>query len=89
MTGIEGLLIMGCVSCHGSSDIKQPYDGVPVLNNQNKTYLINQLKAFRSGDRKSEHMEPVAKFLTDEQINWLADYFNNQPGFRPIFNGGK
>ena len=67
-----------CHLCHGmegeaSSAI------YPRLAGQNKAYLIKQLKNFRDGKRKSDTMNEMAKGLTDEQIEALADYFSSKP----------
>ncbi len=67
-----------CHLCHGmegeaSSAI------YPRLAGQNKTYLIKQLKNFRDGKRKSDTMNEMARGLTDEQIEALAEYFASKP----------
>jgi cytochrome c553 len=42
-------------------------------------YIVNQLKAFRDGSRKDSVMGPIAKELTDQDIDDLAAYFSSQP----------
>ncbi|MFK8052792.1 MAG: cytochrome c [Woeseiaceae bacterium] len=64
-----------CVSCHGNNGI-----GVgplwPNLAGQKTSYLIKQMKDFRSGKRVDPMMAPLAKVLSDEDIADLAAYYN-------------
>lgn len=73
-------LSKGCVACHGPegkgvAGIKNtPF---PRLAGQNPTYLINQLKAFKSGARKgamSAMMAPFAMTLSAAEIKIISDY---------------
>ena len=66
-----------CAPCHG-------LDGIslvaiyPNLRGQKVKYLIKQLEAFRSGERKSpELMNPVASQLSDADIKNLAAFFSS------------
>jgi len=43
-------------------------------------YLINQIKAFRSGTRKHAEMKFIARELTDTEIRELAEYYASLPG---------
>jgi len=67
-----------CHLCHGM-DGEASSAIYPRLAGQNKTYLIKQLKNFRDGKRKSDTMNEMAKGLTDEQIEALAEYFAAKP----------
>jgi cytochrome c553 len=40
-------------------------------------YLVAQLKAFRSGVRKHEVMNVIARPLTDAEITELADWYSS------------
>ena len=61
----------GCQACHGTDGISVlPF--APHLAGQRSAYLEGQLKAFRSGDRKSEIMNAIASQLDDGQITGLA-----------------
>jgi cytochrome c553 len=63
-----------CVMCHGADGIsKMP--NVPHLAGQPKVYLVEQLKAMRSGKRHSETMGFIAKPLTDQDIDTLAAWY--------------
>jgi cytochrome c553 len=48
----------------------------PNLAGQKKGYLIKQMKAFRDGTRVEPSMSPMAKPLTDADIENLAEYYS-------------
>ncbi|WP_158046572.1 c-type cytochrome [Skermanella pratensis] len=63
-----------CVTCHGRDGIgTSPV--FPNLAGQKSLYMVQQLELFRSGARKSEVMNVVAKSLTDAEIEALAAYY--------------
>ncbi|MBW9275394.1 MAG: cytochrome c [Candidatus Thiodiazotropha sp. (ex. Lucinisca nassula)] len=67
--------LLTCVACHGADGIgKSPQ--YPNLNGQKLPYLIKQLKAFRSGERKAPDMARMARMLTDEEIAYVAEYYS-------------
>jgi len=66
-----------CVVCHGANGMS-PNDAWPNLAGQGNGYLVKQLKAFRDGTRKDPLMEPMAKPLSDQDIENLAAYFSTQ-----------
>jgi cytochrome c553 len=47
------------------------------LAGQQEQYLIKQLEAFREGGRADPLMSPMAKALSDEDIEDLAAYYAN------------
>jgi cytochrome c553 len=68
--------IPACNSCHvnGSGG---PIE-TPTLSGQHRIYLENQLKAYRSGQRRNDvyqRMRAIARELTDEEITQLARYY--------------
>jgi len=65
---------LACQACHGLDGISQVPDA-PNIAGQTEAYLATQLRAFKSGDRKSEPMKLVASTLTDQDIDNLAAYF--------------
>lgn len=66
-----------CISCHGMQGIT--VTGLwPNLAGQKKEYLINQLHAFKKGERKSPIMEVISNELTNQQIKDVAEYFSQQ-----------
>ncbi|MEN8718897.1 MAG: c-type cytochrome [Oceanococcaceae bacterium] len=66
-----------CAACHGK-DGKSVNPAWPNLNGQNKPYLVSSLKAYRDGSRNNPLMSPMAKSLSDEAIDALADYYSSQ-----------
>ena len=65
-----------CAACHGPDGISLN-DITPNLAGQKEVYLVNQMKAFRDGARENPMMSPMAKPLTDEDIDNLAAYFSS------------
>jgi cytochrome c553 len=64
-----------CVGCHGLKGISMNPEW-PNIAGQKDKYLMNQLKAFRGGVRKSPLMTPIAASLSDADIENLAAYFS-------------
>ena len=68
-----------CAACHGA-DGKAAIDMYPNLAGQNKTYLVNALKAYKSKERNggmAAVMQGQAAGLSDADIENLASYFNS------------
>ena len=63
-----------CAVCHGALGISAVPDA-PSLAGQPALYVAAQLRAFRSGERRHEVMNVIAKPLTDEDIDVLAAWF--------------
>ena len=63
-----------CAVCHGPLGISTTPDA-PNLAGQPAIYLATQLRAYRSGARKHEVMNVMAKPLTDDDITHLAAWF--------------
>lgn len=63
-----------CLACHGQNGIS-PNPLWPNLAGQKEDYLVKQLKAFRSEERKDPVMGPQAKALGDSEIENLAAFF--------------
>ena len=66
-----------CFACHGVNGVSLNPE-FPSLAGQNKNYLIKQLKAFKSGDRKSQIMKPMASGLSDKDMESVATYFSSK-----------
>lgn len=65
-----------CAACHGANGISNnPL--WPNLAGQKEQYLIKQIKAFKSGERKDPLMTPQAAQLSDQDIENLAAYFSS------------
>jgi cytochrome c len=67
----------GCPACHGPDGGKPLGPGYPKTKGQDETYILNQLKAFKSGERKgaqSALMAPMAQTLNDAEAAAIAKY---------------
>jgi cytochrome c553 len=65
-----------CAGCHGAAGISaNPL--WPNLAGQKDAYIVKQLKAFRDGTRSDPMMSPMAKPLSDADIDNLAAYFSS------------
>ena len=63
-----------CAGCHGANGIS-PNDTWPNLAGQNAAYLARILAAYKSGDQTDTMMSPVAKTLSDAEIQNLAAHY--------------
>ncbi|MFC5067005.1 c-type cytochrome [Flaviflagellibacter deserti] len=63
-----------CTTCHGADGISQ-LPNAPHLAGQPEVYVVEQLKAYRSGARKNEMMTVIAQPLSDQDIDDLAAWF--------------
>lgn len=68
-----------CAGCHGANGIA-PNPAWPNIAGQNKPYLISSLKAYRDGSRNNPMMSPMAKGLSDEDIEALATHYSEMSG---------
>lgn len=71
--------IAACMACHGPAGTGNPAAGFPALTGQHAPYVAQQLRAYRSGDRKGGQfnmMWNVAAHLTDAEIEAVAHYIN-------------
>ena len=69
---------LACQACHGSSGVGTAAD-IPNLAGQKSAYLQAQLVAFRAGERKHDLMNPIAKQLSDADIENLAAFWSSLP----------
>ncbi len=63
-----------CISCHGDNG-NSIVSSFPKLAQQHSSYLIKQLKAFKSGTRQNPMMSSIAMGLTDEDMIDIAAYY--------------
>jgi len=71
--------IAACVACHGPAGTGNPAAKYPSIRGQHAAYVVAQLKAYRSGTRKTDQqqnqmMRDVAAKLSDPQIDAVASY---------------
>jgi cytochrome c553 len=67
---------VACAGCHGADGVSV-IPTFPNLAGQKEAYLIATLKGFRDGTRKNATMNPMAKPLSDADIENLAAYYSN------------
>ena len=72
-----------CAACHGSDGNSQ-ISMYPKLAGQYKSYLINSLHSYKSGERKNAIMSGFATGLSDQDIEDLSEYFSKQNGLKVI-----
>jgi cytochrome c553 len=64
-----------CGVCHGVDGLAKIPEA-PNLAGQNENYLVEQITAFKSGERKNEMMSVVVQDLSDADIENLAAYYS-------------
>ena len=75
--GMENAHAM-CIGCHGIPGYKTAFPDVyhvPKIAGQQPGYIINALKAYKSGERSHPSMRGIAASLSDEDMKKLADYY--------------
>ena len=65
-----------CAVCHGVDGIAKNPDA-PHLAAENVQYLLRQLKAFKSGERKHEQMSIIAQGLSDDDMANAAAWYSS------------
>lgn len=68
-----------CANCHGTDGRTVPGSAIPSLVGMPKNYMVMQMKAFKEGTRPATVMHQLAKGITDEQVDRIADYFAATP----------
>ena len=69
-----------CHTCHGADGNKTVDAQYPRLAGQYADYLAKTLREYRSGSRVNLVMAGIAKPLTDEEIDDLAAFYEQQKG---------
>ncbi|HKA44607.1 MAG TPA: c-type cytochrome [Burkholderiales bacterium] len=72
-----------CAACHGPEG-NSTNPATPSLAGQPAQFISMQLFLFRQGDRKDPQMTPVAKALTNAEMNELAAHFSKQKPTPPL-----
>ncbi len=65
-----------CAGCHGAAGVSSN-PMWPNLAGQQSGYLVKQMKAFRDGTRNDPMMSPMAKPLSDADIDNIAAYYSS------------
>ena len=77
--GILDKQIAACTACHAPNGNGNSLAGFPRVSGQPVEYTINQLKAYREGERTSDEyvggmMRDIAERLSDKEIEAVANY---------------
>jgi cytochrome c553 len=72
------VLAATCASCHGAAGMSA-MPTIPNLAGQHADFIVDALKAFKQGTRKSDMMSPMAAGLNEEDIRNVAAYFSKFP----------
>jgi sulfide dehydrogenase cytochrome subunit len=67
-----------CAGCHGT-DGASTGPATPSLAGKSETYIVDSMKAFKSGERASTIMGRIAKGYSDEEFQLMASVFAKQP----------
>ena len=68
---------MVCTACHGA-DGNSSNPIWPNLAAQNPSYMVTQIKAFKSGARQNPSMAPMVASLADGDMAEISDFFAAQ-----------
>lgn len=68
--------ITTCQACHGLDGLSKNPEA-PNLAGQIEGYLVKALTDYRSGERKNETMNIVAKDLSDQDMADIAAYYSS------------
>lgn len=71
------MLSNSCAACHGT-DGKSP-GAIPSINGKSSQFISQALHDFREGKRPATVMGRHATGYTDDEIQFIADYFSSQP----------
>lgn len=66
-----------CLACHGGGGNSTNPEW-PNLAGQHAQYIVKQLQAFKSGERKDPLMSPMAAGLSEDDMADLAAYYSAQ-----------
>jgi cytochrome c553 len=66
-----------CMGCHGV-DGNSANPEWPSLAGQHPSYIVKQIKHFKSGERQNPLMTPMAMILSDQDAEDLAAFFASQ-----------
>ena len=67
-----------CIGCHGIPGYKTAFPTVyhvPKIAGQQPGYLLNALKAYKSGERSHPSMRGITASLTEDDMKKLADHY--------------
>jgi formylglycine-generating enzyme required for sulfatase activity len=73
-------LITACVACHSTDNLRlDPAYPVPKIGMQHADYMVQTLRAYKSGERNNELMRAQVATLSVKDLQELARYFSADP----------
>lgn len=69
-----------CANCHGTTG--SSVGAMPSLAGQSKTFIVEQMRAFREGKRPATIMHQISKGYSEQQTELIAEYFSRQTAAR-------
>lgn len=75
--GIAEKNVAACIACHGPAGDGNAAAKFPKIASQHAVYIVNQLKAYKAGERRSDAaqmMRNTAANMTDEEMQAVAQY---------------
>jgi cytochrome c553 len=70
-----GQKVQLCAACHGQNGVPFDPKTTPIIWGQQSNYLYKELHDYKSGDRNSPIMSPLAKGISLEDLRQIANYF--------------
>lgn len=79
LTGAStSMLSNTCAGCHGIDGASKG-PGIPSIGGMAKSYLVESMEGFKSGDIPSTIMARIAKGYTTEEFEQMGDFFAEKP----------
>jgi cytochrome c553 len=80
LAGERPAAVETCLGCHAIKGYKNAYPTyhVPKLGGQHAQYIVDALRAYANGDRPHSTMHANAVTLTEEEIQAIAKWFEEQ-----------
>lgn len=69
-----------CAACHGPDGSTPTGPDFPKLGGQHSDYLLQTLKAYKTGARRNPIMAAQVQTLSMQEMEGLAAYYARQPG---------
>ena len=73
--GPPGKAEAACARCHGLDGAGHASGAFPRLSGQDQAYLLLTMQAYATGERPSGIMQPIARALSEREINEVAAYY--------------
>ncbi len=70
-----------CIGCHGVAGYKTAYPDVyhvPKIGGQSPAYIVNALRAYKTGERGHPSMKGIAASLNEQDMADLAAYYGGK-----------